>query len=611
MADIQTVITGNVQQAQNILNNLLNQTGQYASSLQSDNQPFFNQAQNIFNSFPNIISQLFNQTIYGNSSGISNIPTTGGLTSSIFNQPNLNPKLQPHVGFGAFDGYFQPQTGVVSNIPTTGGLTINSTSGVVQPNSIEGNFANTESSVSELYNSLYNTINQNFASLQPYINSNFANAENSVNNIYNSLYNRANFNFDNLQQGIKTNFGNAINSVNSLYNSFYNQANYNFDNLQQAINTNFNNAESSVANRYNSLYQNIEQQMQNQWAKSSDVLSALGMYNTPATQQTQADITTQLYGNIAEQETQALSNLDISKANALNQAYNEQTQVLNSILGQQTQALSDLNISEANTLNQALGQQTNVLNSILGQQAQTLSGLSLDNTNTLNQALSQQTNVLNSILGQQAKTLSDLNIANTNTLNQLANEQINALNQVASQQTQALTGLNISNMNTLNQLAQSELSNLINYYQNFPTQEQKFAGWNVQMDPTLTNYGLQLQLAQALNGLNVGVLPQQSELSQFAQVAPGIIGALGGALQLGAGLFGLATGNPLPMFMGFTGGISPWLNMAGNALGSLWSGVENIGGSLLSGIGSVASDIASGIGDVVSGIGDAIGSLFG
>jgi len=568
MADIQTVITGNVQQAQNILNNLLNQTWQYASSLQSDNQPFFNQAQNIFNSFPNIISQLFNQTIYGNSSGISNIPTTGGLTSSIFNQPNLNPKLQPHVGFGAFGGYFQPQTGVVSS----------ETSGVVQPNSIEGNFANTESSISELYNSLYNTINQNFASLQPYVNSNFANAENSVNNIYNSLYNQANFNFDNLQQGIKTNFGNAINSVNSLYNLFYNQANYNFDNLQQAINTNFNNAESSVANRYNSLYQNIEQQMQNQWAKSSDVLSALGMYNTPATQQTQADITTQLYGNIAEQETQALSDLDISKANTLNQAYNEQTQVLNSILGQQTQALSDLNISEANTLNQAL---------------------------------SQQTNVLNSILGQQAKTLSDLNIANTNTLNQLANEQINALNQVASQQTQALTGLNISNMNTLNQLAQSELSNLINYYQNFPTQEQKFAGWNVQMDPTLTNYGLQLQLAQALNGLNVGVLPQQSELSQFAQVAPGIIGALGGALQLGAGLFGLATGNPLPMFMGFTGGISPWLNMAGNALGSLWSGVENIGGDILSGIGSVASDIASGIGDVVSGIGDAIGSLFG
>ena len=42
MADIQTVITGNVQQAQNILNNLLGQTGNYANALQSDNQPFFN-----------------------------------------------------------------------------------------------------------------------------------------------------------------------------------------------------------------------------------------------------------------------------------------------------------------------------------------------------------------------------------------------------------------------------------------------------------------------------------------------------------------------------------------------------------------------------------------
>jgi hypothetical protein len=130
------------------------------------------------------------------------------------------------------------------------------------------------------------------------------------------------------------------------------------------------------------------------------------------------------------------------------------------------------------------------------------------------------------------------------------------------------------------------------------------------MDPTLTNFGLQMQIAQALNGLNVGVLPQQSELSQFAQIAPGILGSIGGLLSLGSGLIGLATGNPLPMFMGFTGGISPWLNMAGNALSSLWSGVENIGGDILSGIGSVVSDIGSGIGDVISSIGDAIGSLF-
>jgi len=105
-------------------------------------------------------------------------------------------------------------------------------------------------------------------------------------------------------------------------------------------------------------------------------------------------------------------------------------------------------------------------------------------------------------------------------------------------------------------------------------------------------------------------LPQQSELSQFAQEAPGILGAIGGALQLGTGLLGLATGNPLPMFMGFTGGISPWLNMAGNALGKLLGGIENVGGDILSGIGSIASDIGSGIGDVISGIGDAIGSLF-
>jgi hypothetical protein len=287
MADIQTVITGNVQQAQNILNSLLGQTGQYASSLQSDNQPFFNQAQNVLNNFPSIISGLYNNT------------------------------------------------------------------------------------------------------------------------------------------------------------------------------------SNSISNLFNNLYSNINQQMQNQWAQSSDVLSALGMYNSPATQQTQANITTNLYGKIAQEETNMLAGLDTS-----------------------------------------------------------------------------------------------------------------------------------------------QLGTLVNYYQNLPKQEQMLAGWNVQMDPTLTNFGLQMQIAQALNGLNVGVLPQQSELSQFAQEAPGIIGALGGALQLGEGLLGLATGNPLPMFMGFTGGISPWLSMAGNALGSLWSGVENIGSDLLSDAGNVISDIGSGIGDVVSDIGNAIGSLF-
>ncbi len=79
MADIQTVITGNVQQAQNILNSLLGQTWQYANALQGDNSQFFNQAQNVLNNFPNIISQLFNQTIYGTP---ANLPNLGQSTNS-------------------------------------------------------------------------------------------------------------------------------------------------------------------------------------------------------------------------------------------------------------------------------------------------------------------------------------------------------------------------------------------------------------------------------------------------------------------------------------------------------------------------------------------------
>ncbi|DAD54652.1 TPA: hypothetical protein [Aquificae Joseph's Coat Spring virus] len=417
MADIQTVITGNVQQAQNILNNLLNQTWNYSTALQGDNLQFFNQAQNIINSFPNIIEQLYNKIIYGTPANLPNASPqqpfiVGPNFPPPFNQPfsgldssPINylgtPQLQPHVGFGAFNGYFQ--NGTVA-IPSTGGLTfrpfsppVQIQSGVAQPNNIEGNFANTEATVSNIYNELANTVGQNF----------------------------------------------------------------------------------------NNLYQNVEQQIENQWAKSADTLSALGMYNTPATQQTQADITTNLYGKIAQEET-------------------------------------------------------------------------------------------------------------------------NALNQVAGHEAQTLAGLNISNMNTLNQLAQSELGTLTNYYQNLPTQDQKLAAWNVQQDPNLTNFQMQMDIAKLLNGLNVGALPQQSELSQFAQEAPGIIGALGGLMNMGMGLFGMATGNPLGAFMGFTGGLSPWLNMAGNALGSLWSGVENVGSDIASGIGSIASDIGSGISSVISGI----GSLF-
>ncbi len=75
MADIQTVITGNVQQAQNILNSLSGLTQIYANNLQSDNQPFFNNAQNILNSFPSLLEQLFNQTIYGTP---ANLPKNGG-----------------------------------------------------------------------------------------------------------------------------------------------------------------------------------------------------------------------------------------------------------------------------------------------------------------------------------------------------------------------------------------------------------------------------------------------------------------------------------------------------------------------------------------------------
>jgi hypothetical protein len=68
--------------------------------------------------------------------------------------------------------------------------------------------------------------------------------------------------------------------------------------------------------------------MKNQWSKSALGLSALGMYNTPATQLTQSDIVDKLFGRIAEQEIQVLNKLDVDKMSSLLDYYNRAPQLL-------------------------------------------------------------------------------------------------------------------------------------------------------------------------------------------------------------------------------------------------------------------------------------------
>jgi hypothetical protein len=132
----------------------------------------------------------------------------------------------------------------------------------------------------------------------------------------------------NIIKGLETQVGD-ISSLNyNIQKPYLDEALSEFRNFPNTLNQLFGDTENRIANRYASLFDNIQTQMNNQWNKSALGLSALGMYNTPATQLTQADIVNQLYGKIAEQKTQTLNQLDLSKMSSLIDYYNRKPQFL-------------------------------------------------------------------------------------------------------------------------------------------------------------------------------------------------------------------------------------------------------------------------------------------
>jgi hypothetical protein len=90
----------------------------------------------------------------------------------------------------------------------------------------------------------------------------------------------------------------------------------------------FNSTEIAIKERYDDLFKSIQEQMNNQWSKSALGLSALGMYNTGATQLTQSDIVNQLFSKVKEAETQTLTTLDNAKLTALLDYYSKAPNVL-------------------------------------------------------------------------------------------------------------------------------------------------------------------------------------------------------------------------------------------------------------------------------------------
>jgi hypothetical protein len=132
----------------------------------------------------------------------------------------------------------------------------------------------------------------------------------------------------NIAKGLKGKIGDVVNTQYNIEKPYLDEALSIFRSFPNTLNQLFGDTESRVANRYASLFSNIQNQMTNQWSKSALGLSALGMYNTPATQLTQSDIVDKLFGRVAEQETQALNQLDISKMSSLVDYYSNAPQVL-------------------------------------------------------------------------------------------------------------------------------------------------------------------------------------------------------------------------------------------------------------------------------------------
>jgi hypothetical protein len=119
--------------------------------------------------------------------------------------------------------------------------------------------------------------------------------------------------------------------TNSQYNilkPYLDQAYNLFTQQPDIINRLFGNEEFIVANRYSNLFNSVKKQTENQWSKQALGLSALGMYNTPASQLTQADIVENLYGRVAESKLKDLNAITDNRVRALLGYYTNAPQFL-------------------------------------------------------------------------------------------------------------------------------------------------------------------------------------------------------------------------------------------------------------------------------------------
>jgi hypothetical protein len=208
-------------------------------------------------------------------------------------------------------------------------------------------------------------------------------------------------------------FRNEPNTILNLFDQTRNATLNNYGALYNNVNNLFNSTENSIKGRYSDLYNVVASQLDNQWSKSALGLSALGMYNTPATQLTQSDIVNQLYGRVAEKEADSLVGLDTDRLSSLSNILGTEASNIYNLDTSQTNALLNYYNSAPNTLlsfSDSYAQIDPDLNKFKTQLglAQVLQGLSADvlaypKTTPLEQASKQ----LNDYIRNNSKNLPD------------------------------------------------------------------------------------------------------------------------------------------------------------------------------------------------------------
>jgi gas vesicle protein len=132
----------------------------------------------------------------------------------------------------------------------------------------------------------------------------------------------------NIVKGLESKAGDITKLHYDIEKPYIDEAYNIFKQFPNTVNNLFGDTENSIKNRYNDLFNSIQTQMNNQWSKQALGLSALGMYNTPASTLTQSDIVNQLFGRIKEAETQSLTAIDNAKLTSLLDYYSKAPSIL-------------------------------------------------------------------------------------------------------------------------------------------------------------------------------------------------------------------------------------------------------------------------------------------